>query len=197
MKLIYVLPFTEISGFLSALQLSEHYKLYEGYYNQARDLPSKINGMGATENWTSIRGVQKTLQYALSGKELHEIYFDLMSPTATNYESDASELLKKSIDVCFGSFEQFLSDMIAAAKMSRGWYRLELDTINHTLYHNVGDFHDEGSTSGFWPVIALDMYDHAYFYDYQTNKANYIEQFIAHLDWKKVSERLAHDSNSI
>jgi superoxide dismutase len=116
MKTIYALPYTEIDGFLSALQLSEHCKLYEGYYNQARDLPAKVNGMGATENWAGIRGVQKTLQYALSGRELHEIYFDLMSPTPTNYEADASELLKSSITTCFGSIEQFVSDMTAAAK---------------------------------------------------------------------------------
>jgi superoxide dismutase, Fe-Mn family len=195
MKTIYTLPYIEIDGFLSALQLSEHYKLYEGYYNQARDLPAKVNGMGATENWAGIRGIQKTLQYALSGRELHEIYFDLMSPTPTNYETEASELLKQSITNCFGSIEGFVSDMTAAAKMSRGWYRLELDLINHRLYHNVGDFHDEGSTSGFWPVIALDMYDHAYFYDYQTNKGKYIEQFIAHLDWKKVSTRLENGAH--
>ena len=190
MSAIYTLPYTEITDFLSATQLSEHYKLYEGYYNQARDIPAKINGMGATDNWSGIRGMQKTLQYALSGRELHEIYFDLMSPTATSYLDTASNLLKESIDVCFGSFDQFISDLKAAAKMSRGWYRLELDPINHKLYHNVGDFHDEGSTAGFWPIIALDMYDHAYFYDYQTNKAAYIDKFIAHLDWAKVSERL-------
>ena len=192
MSTIYTLPYTDITGFLSSTQLSEHYKLYEGYYSQARDLPAKINGIGATDNWAGIRGMQKTLQYALSGRELHEIYFDLMSSTLTNYEQDASELLKEKITSCFGSYKQFVSDMTAAAKMSRGWYRLELDTIHHQLYHNVGDFHDEGSTSGFLPVIALDMYDHAYFYDYQTNKGKYIEQFLMHLDWKKVSNRLQY-----
>lgn len=196
MKAIYTLPFDSIPGFLSEIQLKEHYKLYEGYYNTARDLPAKINGIGATENWASIRGQQKTLQYALSGRELHEIYFDLMSPTPTAFETDASDLLKEHIEKCFGSYEQFLSDLKAAAKMSRGWYRIELDTTNHKLYHNVGDFHDEGATSGFYPVLALDMYDHAYFYDYQTNKGAYIDKWLNHLDWKKVSQRLEHGARS-
>lgn len=190
MKSIYSLPFSSIPEFLSETQLKEHYKLYEGYYNQARDIPAKINGLGSTESWVAIRGQQKILQYALSGRELHEIYFDLMSISPTSYLEDASDLLKESIDACFGSYDQFISDLKAAAKMSRGWYRLELDPINHHLYHNVGDFHDEGSTSGFYPVLALDMYDHAYFYDYQTNKAAYIENWIKHVDWKKVSQRL-------
>ena len=190
MKPIYTLPYETIEGFLSPIQLSEHYKLYEGYYNQTRDLPTKINGLGNTENWASIRGQQKTLQYALSGRELHELYFDLMNPTPTDSQSTVSDLLKQSITNSFGSYDQFISDLKAAAKMSRGWYRLELDPINHNLYHNVGDFHDEGSTSGFYPIIALDMYDHAYFYDYQTNKGAYIEKFLEHLDWQKVSKRL-------
>jgi superoxide dismutase, Fe-Mn family len=190
MNSIYVLPQEEISGFLSKVQLTEHYKLYKGYYDQVQSLPATINGLGSSSNPTSIRGAQKTLQYALSGKVLHEIYFDLMSANTTSF-SDMSDELKALIVHCFGSVEGFIADMKAAAKMSRGWYRLEHDTENNLLYHNVGDFHDEGSTSGFKPLIALDMYDHAYFYDYQTNKGLYIDNFVNHLDWKKVSARLS------
>jgi superoxide dismutase, Fe-Mn family len=189
MNSIYVLPQEEITGFLSKVQLTEHYKLYKGYYDQVQSVPATINGLGTSANPASIRGAQKTLQYALSGKVLHELYFDLMSVGETS-TSDISSELHSLITTSFGSLETFISDMKAAAKVSRGWYRLELDTENHVLYHNVGDFHDEGSTSGFKPLIALDMYDHAYFYDYQTNKGLYIENFLAHLDWKKVSARL-------
>lgn len=185
----YILPYTEIANFLSKTQLAEHYKLYEGYYNQTIDLPPKINGISKTDNVSNIRGLQKTLQYALSGRELHEIYFDIMSPEKTNINT-ISDNFKKLLENSFGSVDNFISDMKASAKTARGWYRLELDSTNQILYHNVGDFHDEGSTSGFEPIIALDMYDHAYFYDYQTNKGEYIDKFVEHLDWEKVNKRI-------
>ena len=188
----FTLPFTQIDTFLSATQLSEHYKLYEGYFNQANDLPSKINGISTTDSVTNLRGLQKTLQYALSGRELHEIYFGMMTTEPTDYKSIDSEL-KELINHSFGNIETFISDLKACAKVSRGWYRLELDQVNRKLYHNVGDFHDEGSTSGFKPILALDMYEHAYFFDYQTNKAGYIDAWFNHLNWSMAQDRLVNN----
>jgi superoxide dismutase, Fe-Mn family len=191
MKPIFTLPFETIDGFLSSIQLSEHYKLYEGYYKQTQIIPATINGIGSSANPNSIRGLQKTLQYALSGRVLHEIYFGQMSLTPTNIDTISAELLEL-INASFGSLDTYIADMNAAAVTCRGWYRLEYDAENNILYHNVGDFHDEGSTTGFVPLIALDMYDHAYFYDYQTRKGEYVNNFIVHLDWTDVNQRLTN-----
>ena len=184
------LGYTEVPGLLSATQLSEHYKLYEGYYNGANDLPQKINGVGASDNPGAIRGLQRNLQYALAGRELHEVYFDQISVEETS-TSDMPTKLVETVTESFGSVETFMSDMAAAAATCRGWYRVEQDLRTGQLYHNVGDFHDEAFTPGFGLVIALDMYDHAYFFDYQTNKKEYIANYIKHLDWNKVAARLA------
>ena len=184
----YILKYEEITNFLSKTQILEHYKLYEGYYNTVEDLPSKINGVSKTDP-SKIRGMQKTLQYALSGRNLHEIYFDTMKADGGKIEEmsqDLNNLILKS----FGSLENFISDLKECAKAARGWYRLELDPVNKILYHNVGDFHDEGTTSGFKTIIALDMYDHAYFYDYQTQKVDYINKWLEYADWAKISQRI-------
>ncbi len=185
----YTLTYTEIPGFLSQIQLSEHYKLYEGYYNQTQTIPALINGISQTPAVSNVRGMQKTLQYALSGRELHELYFASMKTEASSVD-DVSAEFKALVETSFGSWDVFVSDLKAIAKTCRGWYRLELDPKNRVLYHNVGDFHDEGSTAGFALVGALDMYDHAYFFDYQTNKGEYIEQWLKHLDWSMISARI-------
>lgn len=184
----YILKYEELPGFLSKTQILEHYKLYEGYYNTVEDLPKKINGLSKTDP-SKIRGMQKNLQYALSGRNLHEIYFDTIKMGGGNTEN-ISEEFKNLIEKSFGSLETFISDLKECAKVARGWYRLELDPTNHVLYHNVGDFHDEGTTAGFKTVIALDMYDHAYFYDYQTRKAEYVEKWLQYADWARISERV-------
>lgn len=186
----YTIPYAEIPGFLSKTQLSEHYKLYEGYYNQTQTIPAQINGIASTPAVSNVRGMQKTLQYALSGRELHELYFATMRVEQTDPVTSASDEFKSLVSESFGSWEGFVADLKAIAKTCRGWYRLELDPKNRVMYHNVGDFHDEGSTAGFALIAALDMYDHAYFFDYQTNKGVYIEQWLKHLDWTAISARI-------
>lgn len=184
----YILKYQELPGFLSKTQILEHYKLYEGYYNTCEELPEKINEICKTDP-TKIRGMQKTLQYALSGRNLHEIYFDTMKNGGGDLQK-MSEEFKKLLEKSFGSVENFVIGLKESAKAARGWYRLELDEKNQALYHNVGDFHDEGTTANFKTIIALDVYDHAYFYDYQTKKADYIAKWLEFVDWEKISQNL-------
>jgi Fe-Mn family superoxide dismutase len=189
MQPIYSLDYNEIPDFLTEKQISEHFKLYTNYYNQTNDLPSKINGLG-TSNPASLRGNQKTLQYALAGRDLHEIYFGGLTASLTSI-SDLSGDLKALIEQSFGSVESWIADFNAVAMAARGWAIVELDPRNNTLYNVCADFHDEGGTVGFKPILVLDMYEHAYFYDYQTNKKDYISKWWSHIDWKAVSARLA------
>ena len=188
MQPIYSTNYQEIEGFLSSTQISEHMKLYTNYYNQTNDLPAKINGLGTT-NPAGIRGQQKTLQYALAGRDLHELYFSGMTTSQTNI-SDIPNNLASLIESSFGSVEAWIADFTAVAMAARGWAILEFDARNNTLYNVVADFHDEGGTIGFQPVLVLDMYEHAYFYDFQTNKKDYIAKWWSHVDWQTVASRL-------
>ena len=188
MQPIYQLEYQEIPSFLSNLQLTEHMKLYINYYNQTNDLPGKINGLGVS-NPTGIRGMQKTLQYALAGRDLHELYFGGM----TTMDSGAEEIpenLKGLIEKSFGSVDAWKADFSAVAMAARGWAVLEYDERNQALYNVCSDMHDEGFTAGFKPILVLDMYEHAYFADYQTNKKSYVENWWKHIDWVTVAGRI-------
>ena len=189
MQPIYTLEYTDLPDFLSEKQIAEHMKLYTNYYNQTNDLPAKINGLG-TSNPAGIRGQQKTLQYALAGRDLHELYFGGMTASVT-FLSDIPDALKAHIEKCFGSVEAWAADFTACAMSARGWAILELDPRNDVLCNVVADFHDEGGTIGFKPILILDMYEHAYFFDYQTNKKDYIAKWWSHVNWGVVASRLS------
>lgn len=178
---IFELKYNDIENFLSQTQISEHYKLYANYYNQSQDLPPKINGLSQT-NPSSVRGVQKVLQYALAGRDLHELYFGGMTTSTTSLD-DMGQKTKELIEKSFGSVQTWFGDFVTCAMGARGWAILEIDPKAGLAYNVVADFHDEGSTAGFVPVLALDMYEHAYFYDYQTNKKAYIDNYFKHVDW--------------
>jgi len=182
------LDYSKINNFLSEIQISEHLKLYQNYFNQSQTLPQDILKT-VKENPTGVRGKQKTLQYALAGRDLHELYFLGMSDSKTSFDEINSEL-KNLIEKSFGSLENWAEAFKVCAMAARGWCILEMDPKTKILYNTVCDFHDEGFTPGFIPVLALDMYEHAYFFDYQTNKQLYINSGFEHINWQYIAKNL-------
>jgi Fe-Mn family superoxide dismutase len=51
------------------------------------------------------------------------------------------------------------------------------------------DFHNQGAVWNTIPIIALDVFEHAYYLDYQTNRKAYLEAFYQNLDWNYVEKR--------
>ena len=98
--------------------------------------------------------------------------------------------LMDMISRCFGSFENWKKEFTACTTAARGWVLLCYDWTDGKLHNYAVDFHDEGAVWNAAPVMALDLWEHAYYLDYGPDKAKYIEAFFANLDWKDVGERL-------
>ena len=71
---------------------------------------------------------------------------------------------------------------------ARGWTVLAWDTKESRLWIYNCDMHNQGGVWGALPVIVLDVYEHAYFMDYQTDRASYIDAFFDNLDWSVVND---------
>ncbi len=71
----------------------------------------------------------------------------------------------------------------------RGWAWTAYDWDERRLFNYVGDAQNTFPIWNATPLVALDVYEHAYFLDYQTDRASYIDAFLANLDWGVV-ERL-------
>ena len=98
--------------------------------------------------------------------------------------------LKKQIIEDFGSFENWLTRFKAVA-MTRGvgWAMLCYDEKTGQLLNQWVDEHHLGQLTGLSPVLALDMWEHAYVYDYPTSeKKKYVEAFFANLNWEVIEE---------
>jgi Fe-Mn family superoxide dismutase len=74
---------------------------------------------------------------------------------------------------------------------SRGWALLVYQPLSGKLYNIISDNHANGVLWGTTPIIALDMFEHAYYLDYQNNKTEYIKRFINHIDGQQISQRPA------
>jgi Superoxide dismutase len=67
--------------------------------------------------------------------------------------------------------------MMATAKAARGWALLAIDPTDNKLRVFLADAHNDGAVWGSIPLIALDVYEHAFYVDYGPDKAKYLEPF--------------------
>jgi len=181
--------FTNTSDFLSQRQFDEHIKLYKGYVAKVKeitDVLSSFKGLGsANATYSQYRGLKKGETYALDGMILHELYFPLLG--SKNMQPGAKT--KDIFETYFGGYDNWRADFTACGTSARGWAVLIYEQRTGTFRNILMDLHDEGNVVGGFPLIIMDVYEHAYFIDYGTDKGQYINRFIDSLRWDIVEKK--------
>ncbi len=181
----------ELKG-ISAKNIEEHMKLYQGYVKFANYIVGKIKELTAADaekNSYEIAELQRRFAFEHDGMKNHELYFSQFEggPAAVTPGSK----LSMQIQMDFGSFDAFLARLKALA-MTRGvgWAMLYYcSETGHLLTQWVDEQH-LGHLSGPKLILAIDMWEHSFVFDYQpSGKKQYVEDFFANLNWGKVEER--------
>lgn len=170
-------------------QFDDHITLYHGYVDKTNEVTRKLltepEYAGANATWSHYRGLKKGESYAIDGVILHELYFQNL----VNENQTAGKKTKYLMDHYFNGMERWKEDFTACAKSARGWcvcaYEQRTDTCRNILL----DTHDEGHICTAYPLIVIDMYEHAYFLDFGTDKAAYINRFISRIPWGVIEKR--------
>ncbi len=179
----FILP--ELKG-ISSKNIEEHLKLYMGYVKFANYVQNQINELSkdAEKNVYELGELQRRFAFEFDGMRNHEIYFAQFEGGAIALPEEGSAL-RAALVAEFGSFENFLIRFKQTA-MTRGigWAMLYRDeTSGHMLIQWVDEQHF-GHLQGLTPILALDMWEHAYVYDFPTSeKKKYIEAFFENLNW--------------
>ena len=168
-----------------------HSKHHAGY-------TSKLN---AAIEGTDLEG--KSIEEILSGSNLaagvrnngggfynHRLFWDIMSP---NGGGNPTGELAEMIDAAFGSFEEFKTKFsnAAATQFGSGWAWLcyvngKLEVCSTANQDNPLMEGECGGT----PILGIDVWEHAYYLNYQNRRPDYINAFFNVVDWNKVSEHL-------
>lgn len=175
---------------ISERTMTEHFKLYEGYvkkFNELEGIIAKADRTVASQIASQFREAKVEQTFALGGVKNHENYFDVLGGKGGQPDSKTMALIEKD----FGSFKNFVTEFTAVAMASRGWAFLvyDFDLKKLMLYAS-----DSQNTYLVWNcelIIALDVYEHAYYLDYATKRAEYLQAFFDNLDWVKVGKHLA------
>jgi superoxide dismutase len=87
----------------------------------------------------------------------------------------------------FGAVEAWRADLKATGMAGRGWAWTAYDWDEGRLFNYAGDAQNTYPIWNAAPLVALDVYEHAYFLDYRTDRASYIDAFFNNLDWATVN----------
>jgi len=179
----------ELDG-ISTQTIEAHYKLYQGYVAKRNELLGKLATVDlgtANQVYSEVRALKVELSFAVGGIKNHELYFDHLGGVGGDPRGAFGELVARD----FGSVAAWRADLKATGLAGRGWAWTAYDWDERRLSNVIGDAQNSYPVWNATPLVALDVYEHAYFVDFGTDRAAYIEAFFANLDYGVVNRLLA------
>jgi len=174
---------------LSDLQLKAHFTLYQGYVKKLNEIREKLGHADRSApnySFNEYSELKRREPVAYNGTVLHEMYFENIGNGSTQPDEHAKKLITDS----FGSMDAWIADAKACLMSAHGWLVTIFDYSDGKLYNNlVRTEHDVGLFANVHAMIAIDAWEHAYFADYQTGKAKYVENILSGLDWGTLNAR--------
>ena len=177
----------ELDG-ISRETVEAHYKLYQGYVAKRNEILGKLAEVDlatANQTYSDLRALKLDLTFAIGGIKNHEIYFEHLGGAGGDPAGLFGELVRRD----FGSAEAWKADLKATGLAGRGWAWTAYDWDEGRLFNYLGDAQNTFPVWNATPLVALDVYEHAYFIDFATAKAAYIDKFFENLDWDVVTKR--------
>lgn len=177
----------ELQG-ISAKNVEEHLKLYAGYVKNANLVIEKKAELDSAKDAYITGEMFRRFSFEYNGMRNHETYFSSLSGGAKPFNPEGA--LGKRLLELFGSMEKFQTEFTnLALTRGIGWAMLWYDKKDNKFLASWVDEQHLGQLQGCTPIIALDMWEHAYVYDYPTSeKKKYVEAFFANLNWEVIEE---------
>ncbi|MBX5466443.1 MAG: superoxide dismutase [Firmicutes bacterium] len=176
---------------ISKEEVEQHHGiLYKGYVNKLNEIRTKLETVdyaAANQSYSDLRAMKTEETFCLNGALLHEWYFDNLGGKGGKAHGRILELIERD----FGSWERFETIFKATGLAVRGWVVLGYELDDGKLHVYGQDAHNVGVPWGVYPLLILDVYEHAYGIDYGVKRAPYIDAFMQNIDWDAVNQRLA------
>jgi Fe-Mn family superoxide dismutase len=173
---------------LSARLIESHYENnYGGAVRRLNAISDRLASIdfAATPAY-ELNGLKREELAALNSSLLHELYFACLGGDGRNTESMLAILAKD-----FGSAVRWRDEFTAMGRAlggGSGWVLLSYVPRDGRLVNQYASDHSQ-AIAGAIPVLALDMYEHAYHLDFGANATAYVDTFMRNLDWKAIEAR--------
>jgi len=176
-----------ISGKIMELHHDKHHATYVSGANTALQKLAEARDSG---DFAAINLHEKNLAFNLGGHINHSVFWKNLSPDGGG---EPTGDLGSAIDAQFGSFEAFRGQFEATATgiQGSGWAILAWDTLGKQLII-VQLYDQQGNVPvGVLPILQLDMWEHAFYLQYQNVKADYVKAWWNVANWADAQDRFA------
>jgi Fe-Mn family superoxide dismutase len=180
-----------ISGRIMELHHDKHHLAYVNGANAALDALAEARDKN---DLSMVNKFQKDLAFNLAGHVNHTVFWENMSPEGGDKPTGE---LAAAIDNFFGSFDAFRAHFTASALgiQGSGWSILVWDILGQKLIIEQLYDHQGNLSVGSIPLLMLDMWEHAFYLDYQNVKPEYVKAFWNIVNWADVQARFDEASN--
>jgi Fe-Mn family superoxide dismutase len=184
-----------MNGLSERLLVSHYVNNYGGALRRLNAIRARLASLDWTRAPTfEINGLKREELIASGSVVLHEIYFDSLGGQGDNpptgREEPAPELAR-ALERDFGSVAAWRTEFVAMAKAlagGSGWAILAWSARLGRLVNHWAADHAHG-LAGSAPILAIDMYEHAYHIDFGPKAAAYVDQVMANLNWERIGAR--------
>ena len=173
---------------ISEKNIQEHYLLYEGYIKNTNMILETINQPASVPDY-ALREMYRRFGFEFNGMRNHEYFFEQWTFPPQPLGNETA--LYKKITSQFGSFDAWQQQFShLAINRGVGWAVLYYDPVQDLLISTWIDEQHIGHLHSVQWILGIDMWEHAYIYDYPTSdKKSYITAWFDNLNWEIISKR--------
>lgn len=176
---------------LSEKTKKSHQELLENYVETLNSVSTELDTAPRDEanlNNSDFRSLKIDEVYNLNAAYLHALYFENVSDVNSRITMDSLAYMRLQRD--FGSFDDWQKDFIACAMSARnGWALTVYNAVLNRYINVVVDLHSEHVPISSFPVVVLDVWEHAYYRDYLKDRKSYVFAMMKELNWDTIEER--------
>lgn len=175
---------------ISGATKTAHQELLDNYVETLNRVSAELdtaNREDSNLNNSVFRSLKIDEVYNLNAAFLHGMFFDNI---AENSKLTADSLAFLRLERDFGSFDDWQRDFIATAMAARnGWAVTVYNTFLKRYMNVVVDLHSQNVPFSSYPVIIMDVWEHAYYNDYLKDRKKYVFAMMKQLNWSVINDR--------
>jgi Fe-Mn family superoxide dismutase len=168
-----------------------HQELLNNYVKTLNSVSAQLDTANREEanlNHSNFRSLKIDEVYNLNAAFLHGMYFDNIGAPGSEITADSLVYLRLERD--FGSFDEWQRDFIACAMSARnGWALTVYNSFLKRYINVVVDLHSLNVPLSSYPVIVMDVWEHAYYRDYLNDRKKYVFAMMKELNWEIIDDR--------
>jgi len=181
-----------VDGRTMAIHHGKHHQAYVDNLNAALEGHPDLQDKSAVELITDLDAVPESIRGAVrnngGGHVNHSMFWSLMKPDGGGTPGHA---VAEAIDKAFGSFDEFKAKFKQAGmtQFGSGWAWLVVNSGGDLEVAKTAN-QDSPLSRGLVPILGVDVWEHAYYLNFQNRRADYIDAWWNVVDWERVEALL-------